>query len=270
MDARQHLSQKTDPVYPPIAAAARVEGDVVLTVAIDSKGSVASEKVLSGAPMLQQAALDCVKKWQFAPFMANGIPAAATTTITIPFRLEQHGPTPTADQEKAAQAWFPLEKTCMKAVQAQNPNEAVDACKQMLDMSFKAGDLTSSDQLARTGSFQLYGHALLLADKKQAALAQEYMAVDEAHKCLTDKDQEYAMPYFWRGVVEANLGQNDQALADYAVAEATHRKAIANLPDMKQKYSQVLAAILKQHAALLEQMGRADDAAKVRAEKAAL
>lgn len=180
------------------------------------------------------------------------------------------GPQLTADQEKAAQDWFPLEEKCMTAIKAQAAQDAVDSCKQTLDMSMKAGDLTSSTQLSRTGSYQLYGHALLLANKKQAALAQEYMAVDEAHKCLTDKDQEFAMPYYWRGVVEANMGQNDAALTDYTVAEATHRKAIANLPDMKQRYGPVLAAILKEHAALLEKMGRADEAAKLRAEAASL
>lgn len=201
--------------------------------------------------------------------MAQGADAAKATSEPD---AGQHQPSP--EQQKAAQEWFPLEKKCMDAVKdairAQAVQEAVDSCKQTLDMSMKAGDLTSSTQLSRTGSYQLYGHALLLAGKKQAALAQEYMAVDEAHKCLTDKDQEYAMPFFWRAVVEANLGQNDSALADYTVAEATHRKAIANLPDMKAHYSQTLAAILKEHAALLDTMGRTDEAAKLRAEAAAL
>ena len=40
-DARQHLKQKIDPVYPPIAAAARIEGDVVISVLIDAKGIIA-------------------------------------------------------------------------------------------------------------------------------------------------------------------------------------------------------------------------------------
>lgn len=176
----------------------------------------------------------------------------------------------TTDQKKASQDWFPVEQKCMDAIKAQAVQDALQSCRQTLDLSMKAGDLTSSTQLARTGSHQLYGHALLLADRKQAALAQEYMAVDEAHKCLTDKDQEFAMPYFWRGVVEANLGQNDAALADFATAEATHRKAIADLPVMKQKYSQTLGAILAEHAKLLDKMGRADEAAKLRSEAAAL
>jgi TonB family protein len=269
-DARQHLVQHAEPVYPAIAQAVRLQGEVTLAVTIDARGLVAAEKVVNGPPMLQQAALDAVKKWQFAPFIDNGAAIPVATTLIIEFKLAQNGPGPTAEQEKAAQDWFPLEEKCMSAVKAQAVQEAVEICKQTLDMSLKAGDLTLSNQLARTGSYQLYGHALLLADKKQAALAQEYMAVDEAHKCLTNKDQEFAMPYFWRGVVEANMGQNDAALADFATAEATNRKAIANLPDMKEKYSQVLAAILKEHAALLDRMGRADDAAKVRAEAAAL
>jgi len=147
---------------------------------------------------------------------------------------------------------------------------ALDSCKATLDLSMKAGDLTTSLQIARTGSYQLYGHALLLANRKQAALAQEYMAVDEARKCLTDKDQEYAMPFFWRGVVEDNLGQNDEALADYAIAEATHRNAMANLPALKTQYSPLLAAILKKHAELLDKMGRQDEAARLRSEAAAL
>jgi hypothetical protein len=70
--------------------------------------------------------------------------------------------------------------------------------------------------------------------------------------------------------VEANLGQNDSALADYTVAEATHRKAIANLPAMKARYGPTLAAILKEHADLLDKMGRTEEAAKLRAEAAGL
>jgi TonB family protein len=74
-EARQHLTQKTDPIYPPIAAAAHVQGDVVISVVIDQQGHVSSEKVISGPAMLQQAALDAVKKWQFTAFAADGAPS---------------------------------------------------------------------------------------------------------------------------------------------------------------------------------------------------
>ncbi len=269
-DARQHLTQKTDPVYPPIAAAAHIEGDVVISVVIGVNGKVTSEKALSGPAMLQQSALDAVKKWQFTPLTADGTAAPATTTLTIPFHLEHHGPQPTAEQEQAAQAWFPLSDKCEKALKTQNKDDALNSCKQALDISLKAGDLTNSDQLGRLESYQLYGHALLLAGRAQEALDQENLAIEEAKKCVTDKDEEYATPFFWRAVAEANLGQGDAALADFQTAEETYRRAITNLPDMKKIYGQYLASTLKTHAAVLDMMGNHADAEKLRAEAAVL
>jgi TonB family protein len=227
-DARQHLTQKTDPIYPPIAAAAHIEGDVVISVVIDAKGQVASEKVLSGPAMLQQAALDAVKRWQFTAFTLNGIPASVSTSFTIPFHLEHHGPQPTAEQEQAAQAWFPLSDRCRDALKAQNTEDALNLCKQALDISLKAGDLTNSDQLGRLLSHQYYGHALLSAGRAQEALDQENLAVAEAKKCVNDKEEEYAEPFFWRAIVEAHLehfsyccralnGSLNQAFASSAV-----------------------------------------------------
>ena len=267
-EARKHLKKEIDPVYPPIARAARVQGSVVVAVVVDSDGNVAFETVLSGPPMLQQEALNAVKQWHFMPFQDGGAASTIDTTLTISFHLP--GPEPSEEQEKAAQALFPLSNKCRSALRAQDPKQAVDDCKQALDMSFKAGDITSSDQLGRMDALQLYGHALLLAGKPEEALSGENQAIEEAKKCLTDKDQEYAMPFFWRAIVEAHLGEDDAALADFTIAEKTHRKAILNLPDMKQRYGQYLAEILQVHAALLERMGNSAQAAKLRAEAASL
>jgi TonB family protein len=269
-DARHHLLQHDDPLYPPIAKAARVQGDVVIGLVINESGQVASEKVVSGPAMLQQAALDAVKKWRFTPFQANGVSTQTATTLTIPFHIDKPGEGPTAEQDKSAQAWFPLSDKCRSAIKAQNAQDALDFCKQALDMSNKAGDFNSSDQLGRVESLQMYGHALIIAHRVQDAIEQENMAVQEAKKCLKESDQEFAMPFFWRAIAEANLGQVDAALADFEISEETHRKAIANLPEMKEMYSKYLASILKTHAALLDQLGRSADAAKLRTEAAAL
>lgn len=273
-EALQHLNQKGDqvysPVYPPIAKAAHVEGDVVLSISIDAAGKVESEKVVSGPPMLVQAALDFVKQWRFSPFTESGIAVPVSTTITVPFKIERQGPQPSPEQQKAAQEWFPLSKQCRSDLTAHQASEALDLCKKALDMSNKAGDLTSSDQLARLDSHQLYGHALLMAGRAQEALDEENMAFIEALKCVTDKDEEYAGPLFWRAIAEANLGKDEAALNDFLGAESTLRRAIANLPDMKKNYDEYLAAVLKQHAALLDRMGKTAEADKLRADAAAL
>jgi TonB family protein len=264
--ARLHLLQQIEPIYPPIARAARIQGDVVIAVVIDKEGKIASEKAVSGPAMLQQSALDAVKKWRFTPFIENGIAILASTTLTIPFHIDKPGEGPNADQEKAAQALFPLSDKCRTALRSQDIQEALDYCRQALDMSFKAGDLTSSDQLGRMDSHQLYGHALLAAGRPSEALEEENLAIQESKKCLTETDQEYSMPFFWRALVEESMGQGTQALDDFKIAEETNRRAIAHLPDMKANYSKTLASILRYHAALLETMGRSDEAAKLRTE----
>jgi hypothetical protein len=66
------------------------------------------------------------------------------------------------------------------------------------------------------------------------------------------------------------MGKGEPALADYKIAEETHRRAITHLPDMKENYSKTLAIILRYHTQLLVIMGRSDEAAKLRAEAASL
>lgn len=86
-DARNLLVQSLKPVYPPIAKAAMVSGPVVLQVNIGTDGHFIAARVLSGPPMLQQAAVEAVKKCSFKPMVQNGEAVQMTTTITIPFKL---------------------------------------------------------------------------------------------------------------------------------------------------------------------------------------
>lgn len=59
------LSKLSAPEYPPMAQAARVAGDVELKLEIRQDGSIGSAAVVSGPPMLRQAAVDSAKRSQF-------------------------------------------------------------------------------------------------------------------------------------------------------------------------------------------------------------
>ena len=83
---RLHL-QQVEPVYPPIAKAAHVEGMVVLQAIIGKDGRVLSVSVISGPLMLQQAALDAVKKWVYRPYLLNNEATEVNTTINVFFPL---------------------------------------------------------------------------------------------------------------------------------------------------------------------------------------
>jgi len=85
--AQGMLLQKTMPVYPPIAKAARVSGTVVLQATITKSGTIEGLKVMSGPPMLVQAAIDAVKTWRYRPYLLNNDPVEVDTTVNVIFTL---------------------------------------------------------------------------------------------------------------------------------------------------------------------------------------
>ena len=81
------LIRQVQPIYPPIAQDAQVTGTVVLKVTISTAGEVENLKVVSGPPMLQQAAMDAVKNWRYRPYLLNGDPVEVQTTVNVIFTL---------------------------------------------------------------------------------------------------------------------------------------------------------------------------------------
>ncbi len=75
------------PVYPAIAQAARVQGVVILEAVIGEDGRVRNLRVLRSIPLLDQAAIDAVRQWQFTPTLLNGEPVPVVMTVTVAFQL---------------------------------------------------------------------------------------------------------------------------------------------------------------------------------------
>lgn len=76
------------PIYPAIAQAARVEGDVIIGATIGTNGTVENARVLRSAPLLDQAALDAVRMWVYLPTLLNGQPVPVIMTVIVRFRLK--------------------------------------------------------------------------------------------------------------------------------------------------------------------------------------
>lgn len=83
------LVSQIHPVYPALAMQARIQGDVVLHAIISKDGGVSELQVLSGHPLLVNAALDAVRKWRYSPTLLSGRPVEVETTITVSFVLGQ-------------------------------------------------------------------------------------------------------------------------------------------------------------------------------------
>lgn len=73
------------PVYPEAARASRVTGLVIIDAVVDELGNVQNPRILRSVPMFDQAALDAVVQWKYAPPMLNGQPVAVQMTVTVNF-----------------------------------------------------------------------------------------------------------------------------------------------------------------------------------------
>ncbi|HEY6352296.1 MAG TPA: energy transducer TonB [Candidatus Angelobacter sp.] len=76
-----------DPTYPEEAKEKKIHGDVVLQVLIDEKGNVGSLHLISGHPLLVDAATEAVKTWKYRPWLLNGEPVSVETTVTVRFHM---------------------------------------------------------------------------------------------------------------------------------------------------------------------------------------
>ena len=75
------------PVYPEIAQASKVQGIVIMEVIIGKDGTVVDARVLRSVPLLDQAALDAVRQWEFTPTYLNNVPVEVVMTVTVNFTL---------------------------------------------------------------------------------------------------------------------------------------------------------------------------------------
>jgi TonB family protein len=83
------IVSKVPPVYPALAKQGAVSGVVKLSAVLAKDGTVQELHVLSGPPLLIQAAMDAVKQWVYRSTLLNGNPVEVETTIDINFTLNQ-------------------------------------------------------------------------------------------------------------------------------------------------------------------------------------
>jgi TonB family protein len=79
------LLRRVQPVYPPEARRLRLQGSVILEANIAEDGQIQDLKLVSGHPVLAQAAMDAVRQWRYSPYLLNGQPIRKQTRININF-----------------------------------------------------------------------------------------------------------------------------------------------------------------------------------------
>ena len=85
--AEGSLLHRVEPEYPEEARQQGIQGAVVLEVRIGRDGAIQDVKLVSGQPLLADAAIAAVKQWRFKPRMVKGYPVEMQTRVTLNFRM---------------------------------------------------------------------------------------------------------------------------------------------------------------------------------------
>lgn len=83
--ARKSVVQRVQPTYPVLARQMKLSGHVVLDIYVGTSGNVEKANIVSGNPILGNAAVAAAKKWRFHPFQAGGRATEAVVRISFDF-----------------------------------------------------------------------------------------------------------------------------------------------------------------------------------------
>lgn len=80
-----HLIKSPQADYPPKAELARIQGNVIIEIKVDTSGTALVARVVSGHPLLVPAAVNAVNRWKYQPFEVDGKPATVRTVVLVAF-----------------------------------------------------------------------------------------------------------------------------------------------------------------------------------------
>jgi len=258
--AEENLVKKVAPIYPPLAKQVRIQGKVKVQVVISKTGMVESVNVVSGHPLLVQAAINAVKQWQYKPFLADGQPVAVSTEVEVPFSLGLSDASYQAEQ-KSNDNYFKREDECRNLLKAQKYAEAEASCKSAVELAER---LPSERQNERQTANELVGEALLYEKKFNEALSffKSELAIGEGSLKPTDAELGYAYHHVALGYHAT--GNPQEAQSYYEKAESTLRAAREHMDGdfFKNQYAKAIQSVLRDYIVLLQQTGQQDAAAQ--------
>jgi TonB family protein len=225
-----HLMTWIPPVYPAIAQAAQVQGDVVVAIEIAPEGLVRSTKVVSGPPMLRQATSDAVKQWRYQPFRKGDETIAVTGNVLVIFSLRDK-PAVHTPHEATANGTYTVE------VNVGPPDNRVQPDEEVANRFEPVWDTCSRGVIAHTANVETAD-----ACKKAAAIADEFSAdrryierrqsyVYAAIAFANVRDLKTALPYADKAVDVVRLGHDDSSGSEAAYSIRGQIRAFSG--DMK-------------------------------------
>jgi len=82
------LIKKVKPKYPKEALRRKISGKVVIEAVCDVYGKVVKTNVISGNPILSNAAIKALKQWVYEPYLINNKPKPVRFTVIVKYNLD--------------------------------------------------------------------------------------------------------------------------------------------------------------------------------------
>jgi TonB family protein len=114
------------PLYPEKALRNKVQAVVVGQIAIDTTGRVVEAEVISGHPLLNDAALAAVKQWVYEPYYLNGKAQSVVITFTVSFLPDETSGVAARDQDPITRVEGANRPRKVKDVKPVYPAEALE------------------------------------------------------------------------------------------------------------------------------------------------
>jgi len=238
------------PDLSPIARAAQEDGTVVIEVTVNEKGYVSSAHVVSGPRMLQESAMESVRRYTFAPAMLHGHPVAVKMDISIDFHFHS--------MPHEAKGWGKFMKA-FKKCQAQmkkpgTPSDQVEACGDAAQLADALPD--DAPKFDPITAYVQYATALIRDGKAADAVPVGNKAIAMSNKSAETLFTVCAS-YEVTGEASAlagNLQAADQYLTQAEECESRELQS-PTTPSLKKHDSQVMKGLLQFHAKVLTAMG---------------
>jgi TonB family protein len=216
-NAEGYLVSEVQPVYPLLARQEGIEGDVVLRVVVGTDGAVKKLSVISGHPLLIQAAIDAVRQWKYTPPLRNGKPVEVKTKITVAFQLDDSAPA----QQTAPAEGAPADSSSGGTGAAIDPQLKADIMHLFDVMNLRKTEADTSKAMA--GPLRLMVLPVLPDTPSKDKIADEFVA-----KLVVKLQSDEAMDAF--AVVYAKYFSDDDVkalTAFYGTPAGQHYNAIS-------------------------------------------
>ncbi len=252
-------SAGAEPRLPMLAGASGVRGPVLFEIGVSPDGRVTHTSLLHGAPMLEQAAADAVRTWQMSPNMRNGRPGGYRTTAVVSFAGQ-----PLSQEDE--QRLMHLGDALLLCLEATRRHAFITAEKRCHLASEVADTLTRLDVTLPVRPNRLEAEALVELGHHTSAI-RLFERIEARLRQMPFFSLDRTLSLRGLGRAHAALGKRDEALRAYAQAERQVYDAWSGAPRtslFRSEAAGYYASMADDYARLLEQAGRAADAARVR------